>query len=183
MKIFFLLGTCTRLQICWDGMYMYIQRQRQTYSTENSFSLTGLQKTNCIADQILWNSWVSSICITPFSGGPPDHTGASRNDLILVSTISNIDSPQQSLSLVNKSPEIVQVKLYHCTDIWLSQSVVIIPKTRQWMNITTKKAEKWSYNAGLRCFIFAEKRQDQTCKMWSWAQFTWTWIVQPLVRV
>lgn len=78
-----------------------------TYSTENSFSLTGLQKTNCIADQILWNSDVSSICITPFSGGVPAQIGASTNDLILVRTISNIDSPQHNLSLVNKSPVII----------------------------------------------------------------------------
>lgn len=78
---------------------------RETYSTLNSFSLTGRQKTNCMADQMRWNSVMSSILITPLSGcSAPYQTGESRNDFIFVRTISNMERPQHKRSLVRRSP-------------------------------------------------------------------------------
>lgn len=83
-----------------------------TYSMEYSFSLTGIQYTNWIALHRRWNSEHSSIFMTPLLGGWPCQIGSSTKVLILVSTISNMDRPQHSLSLVSRSPSAAMSACY-----------------------------------------------------------------------
>lgn len=92
---------------------------------EYSFSLTGIQNTNWIALHRRWNSEHSSIFMTPLPGGWPCQIGSSTNVLIRLSTISNMDRPQHSLSLVSRSPSAAMSACYGQnkaseSNLWLS---------------------------------------------------------------
>lgn len=75
-----------------------------THSTVNSWAPTGMQYTNCMALHRRWNSTHSSTCITPLLGSGPRQMVSSKKARTRVRMTSNMDRPQQSLSLVRRSP-------------------------------------------------------------------------------
>ena len=81
-----------------DYQYGYSQI---TYSIVYSFSPTGIQNTNCMALQSLWNSVHSSTLNNPLAGGVPYQTGSAKNSLIFFRIISYMVKPQHNFSLVN----------------------------------------------------------------------------------
>lgn len=156
---------------------------------EYSFSLTGIQNTNWIALHRRWNSEHSSIFMTPLPGGWPCQIGSSTNVLIRLSTISNMDRPQHSLSLVSRSPSAAMSACYGQnkaseSNLWLSSlgvrvwTVLILSDTENVLCLADRTFHKiiciaFSDWINIAEAAFLPKRDIEYTANWIVLQYWW----------